>query len=158
MRKIKERTTDLGVKQLDAASRLRMVSEFVTAENRLILLDYDGTLVPFASKPHMASPDNELLTTNLDIHVLPGNKTIEVRTTGISKGAFFRQFFAAATFSFIFAAGDDWTDEDLFAVLPAEAYSIKVGMQMSKARYNVSAHPNVRSLLNQLTEAADARN
>ncbi len=274
LQKIKETTADLAVKHLDAASRLRMVSEFVTAENRLLVLDYDGSLVPFTSEPHMAVPDNELLatlkrltalpkttvvilsgrdretletwlketnaiivaehggwikrspseewemtiasasdvwkkeirpilelyvdripvsfveekdfslvwhyrkaesesasfaayelldrlshlTTNLDINVLHGNKIIEVRTTGISKGAFFRRFFATDNFSFIFATGDDWTDLDLFAVLPAEAYSIKVGMQMSKARYNVTANTDVRSLLNQFTESADARN
>lgn len=273
LREIKETTRSLEVKQLDASIRTRMQSEFLRAPNRLFVLDYDGTLVPFAGEPHLATPDSELvstlkrlaslpqtttvilsgrdkesldawfnatgailvaehggwvkqspseaweptiapssdswkkeirpildlhvdripgsfveeknfslvwhyrkaesesasfaarelldmlsnLTTNLDVHVLPGNKTIEVRTTGISKGAFFLRFFATAQFPFIVAAGDDWTDEDLFAVLPPEAYSIKVGLQMSKARYNVPAYQDIRSLLHQLTEAADAR-
>ncbi len=31
------------------------------ASRRLLLLDYDGTLVPLASRPHEAAPDNDLL-------------------------------------------------------------------------------------------------
>ena len=89
-------------------------------------------------------------TINLSIQVLPGNKTVEVRNVGISKGAFFTQFLASQPYDFILAAGDDWTDEDLFAVLPQDAYSIKVGMRMSKAKYNLRSCTDVRSLLDQL--------
>jgi trehalose 6-phosphate synthase/phosphatase len=78
--------------------------------------------------------------------------------TGISKGIFFQRFFLSAAFSFIFVAGDDWTDEDLFAVMPDGTFSIKVGTQMSKARYNVNVHSDIRSLLHEFTEAAHARN
>jgi trehalose 6-phosphate synthase/phosphatase len=36
--------------------------EFAAAAKRLFLLDYDGTLVPFAALPHLARPDAELKT------------------------------------------------------------------------------------------------
>ena len=104
-----------------------------------------------------ASPAaRELLATlanfsaNLHIQVLPGNKTVEVRTMGISKGVFFTQFLAATAGEFILAMGDDWTDEDLFAVLPPSAYSIKVAPKVSKARFNLNSVSDARALLERL--------
>ncbi|MDT8358365.1 MAG: trehalose-phosphatase [Methanomicrobiaceae archaeon] len=38
-----------------------MLADFRDAESRLLLLDYDGTLVSFASSPSLARPDGELL-------------------------------------------------------------------------------------------------
>jgi trehalose 6-phosphate synthase/phosphatase len=38
-----------------------MVQQYRAATRRLLLLDYDGTLVPFASTPRLAQPDAELL-------------------------------------------------------------------------------------------------
>jgi trehalose 6-phosphate synthase/phosphatase len=46
--------------------------------------------------------------------------------------------------------GDDWTDEDLFAVVPPTAYSIKVSPRITKARLNVKSVQDVRQLLEQL--------
>lgn len=40
----------------------QLVREFARARRRAVLLDYDGTLVPLASKPAFAEPDDELLT------------------------------------------------------------------------------------------------
>jgi trehalose 6-phosphate synthase/phosphatase len=90
------------------------------------------------------------MATNLPIHVLPGNKTVEVRSFGVSKGIFFKRIVEAGLPEFIVAAGDDWTDEDLFAVLPDSAISIKVGLRISKARYNVKSYHDVRALLQSL--------
>jgi trehalose 6-phosphate synthase/phosphatase len=36
----------------------KLIEEFTSAKRRLVLLDYDGTLVPFAKHPELASPDN----------------------------------------------------------------------------------------------------
>jgi trehalose 6-phosphate synthase/phosphatase len=90
------------------------------------------------------------LSSNLSIQVLPGNKTIEVRNIGISKGVFFTRFLAASAPGFILAMGDDWTDEDLFAVLPKDAFSVKVGLRLSKARFNLKSFHDVRSMLSRL--------
>ncbi len=40
----------------------RLVAEYAAAETRLLLLDYDGTLVPFAPTPGAAKPDRALRT------------------------------------------------------------------------------------------------
>ena len=87
---------------------------------------------------------------NLGVQILPGNKTVEIRNVGISKGAYYAKALARTSSDFILAAGDDWTDEDLFSVLPETAYSIKVGMRVSKARFNVRSYRDVRSLLEHL--------
>ncbi len=45
------------------------------------------------------------------------------------------------------AIGDDKTDEDLFEVLPSSAFSIKVGLGPTKARFNLSSQSQVLPLL-----------
>jgi trehalose 6-phosphate synthase/phosphatase len=76
--------------------------------------------------------------------------TLEVRNTGFSKGIFYSRYLATSSPDFILAIGDDWTDEDLFAVLPASAYSIKSAPRMSKARFNLKSVEGVQQLLEKL--------
>ncbi|HOB18272.1 MAG TPA: bifunctional alpha,alpha-trehalose-phosphate synthase (UDP-forming)/trehalose-phosphatase [Candidatus Methanoculleus thermohydrogenotrophicum] len=239
----------------------RLVADYATAENRLLLLDYDGTLVPFAAKPRMAVPGeatrevleelsrvpgNEVvvisgrdrhtldawfgamdigliaehgvwvkersgewrmpetlsgewkgeiypilelytdrtpgafieekdyslvwhyrrtepmlgaqrakdlkddllhLTSNLNVGVMEGNKVIEIKNTAVNKGRAALNWISRHTWDFILAIGDDRTDEDLFEVVPSEAYSIKVGLAPSKARFNLVTQRDVISLL-----------
>jgi trehalose 6-phosphate synthase/phosphatase len=40
-----------------------MLSQYQESENRILFLDYDGTLVPFTSVPAKAAPDPELIDT-----------------------------------------------------------------------------------------------
>ncbi|MDE3056363.1 MAG: bifunctional alpha,alpha-trehalose-phosphate synthase (UDP-forming)/trehalose-phosphatase [Bacteroidota bacterium] len=256
----------LSVKILNATTKKELLKEYAKAERRLLILDYDGTLVPFANEPGAAKPDKELfqilkalsdssknsvailsgrdrhsltawfgsmnmvlaaehggwikhsgssdwhstiagsqdvwkeqvrpilqlyvdripgsfieekdfalvwhyrqadvesgsvaakelldtvsnLAANFGIHVLPGSKTVEVRNVSIGKGIFFNQQFAKENFPFMLVIGDDWTDEDLFGVLPQSAYSIRVGKSVSKARFNVETIADVRALLGEL--------
>jgi trehalose-6-phosphatase len=48
------------------------------------------------------------------------------------------------------AVGDDTTDEDMFRVLPATAYTIRVGLVGTHARFNVAGHEDVIGLLARL--------
>ncbi len=253
----------LSVKILSSTTKKELLKEYAKAQRRLLILDYDGTLVPFANSPGAAKPDNELyqilktlsdspknsvvilsgrdrqsletwfgsmnvtlaaehggwvkrnekaewhstiagsqdvwkeqvrpilqlyvdripgsfieekdfalawhyrqadvesgsvaskelldtvsnLAANFGIRVLPGSKTVEVRNAGIGKGIFYNQHFAKTNIPFVLVIGDDWTDEDLFGVLPPEAYSIRVGKSVSKARFNVESISDVRTLL-----------
>ncbi len=58
------------------------------ADRRLVLLDYDGTLVPFAPVPELASPDQELLelldqlarTPGTEVHVVTGRSRSSIET------------------------------------------------------------------------------
>jgi len=91
---------------------------------------------------------NYVQTFNLD--VLEGNKVIEVKNNGINKGRAAAQWINKVQPDFIFAAGDDWTDEDLFRALPDTAYSVKVGMSSTQAKFNVHSTEDIRHLLREL--------
>ncbi|GJM16805.1 MAG: bifunctional alpha,alpha-trehalose-phosphate synthase (UDP-forming)/trehalose-phosphatase [Thermodesulfobacteriota bacterium] len=92
------------------------------------------------------------ITANLNVGVLEGNKVVEVKDTGINKGKATMSWLAKAKWDFILSIGDDWTDEDIFEVLPEWAYSIKVGFGPTKARFNLPSYREVRKLLKDLID------
>ena len=89
-------------------------------------------------------------TANIDVQVLQGSKVVEVRCGGVNKGNAAARFLAEHKFGFILAVGDDWTDEDLFKILPDTAYSIRVGIRQSYARFNLRSYVDVVELLKEL--------
>ncbi len=265
--KLKVQQDNVETKKLTRKHRSELIEHYAAATNRLILLDYDGTLIPFTKKPEKAKPDRNILyilhhlatdpnnlitiisgrdretldhwfgelhiglsaehgvwlkdhneawhlldfmqndwkeeirptietfvdrtpgsfceektysltwhyrqvsheqafvrtreliekllhmTENKNLMVLKGNKVIEVKTAGINKGRAARHWIDSRKWDFIMAVGDDWTDEDLFDVLPEKAYSIKVGMGISKAKYYCTNVMDVRNLLAELMSA-----
>jgi len=96
------------------------------------------------------------LTANLDVGVFEGSKILEIRQLGINKGRAAEFWLKKEKWDFLLAAGDDYTDEEMFTVLPEQAYSIKVGSGISKARFNVKDTYEIRSLLKQLVGERDA--
>lgn len=92
------------------------------------------------------------MTAALNLGILEGNKVIEIKNTQINKGQTADMFTRRGGWDFIMAIGDDWTDEDMFSVLPADAYTVKVGLGPSKARFCLESVTEVRELLKQLTE------
>lgn len=262
----------LASRKLSSSIRDRLITTYNSGENALLLLDYDGTLIPFARKPILAYPDSELLSilarlsetpgtevvvisgrdkqtlehwfgdleiglvaehgvwtkkrsepwqviealtnewkrdirpvlelyvdrtpgsfledkefslawhyreadeefaevrvgelkadlaplvANRNLGVLQGNRVIEVRNAGISKGRAALEWVSLRDWRFILAIGDDRTDEDIFSVLPTSAYSVKVGLQPSQAQFNLNSPHEVRILLQELaTKSKEAR-
>jgi trehalose 6-phosphate synthase/phosphatase len=96
-------------------------------------------------------------TRNIDVQVFEGNKVIEVRNAGINKGAAALEWLSGQTPEFILGIGDDWTDEDLFRALPATAYSVRVGVANTAARYYLGNHIAVRRMLRELCESSRER-
>ena len=92
------------------------------------------------------------MISNLNLVVTEGSKVIEVKNGGVNKGRASRFWTSRQDWDFILAIGDDWTDEDLFEAMPDEAFSIKVGMGHSKARYYLKSPGEVRELLRILGE------
>lgn len=262
--RIKKLQQELSAKRLSYEMKRKLIGDYRKSDKRLILLDYDGTLVPFAGKPEKARPDDELLrslaqlaqdsknevvivsgrdkdtlkkwfgnlnvgliaehgvwikegegawemieplindwkeeirpimelymdrtpgsfieekefstvwhyrkadpelssvrarelidallhlTANLNLGVLEGSKVIEIKNVGINKGRASLRWISKHDWDFILAVGDDWTDEDIFAVLPESAYSIKVGSSPSKARFNMTSQYEVRDLIKEI--------
>jgi trehalose 6-phosphate synthase/phosphatase len=92
-------------------------------------------------------------TRNIDLQVIEGNKVLEVRNTGVSKGTAATDWLGGLSADFILAIGDDWTDEDLFRALPPTAYSVRVGLANTAARYYLSNHIAVWRVLGELSQA-----
>ncbi len=267
LRKIRKIQGELAERKLDERAGEKLAGEFHRARQALILLDYDGTLVPFAARPEQAVPDEELksllrslsrpaknsivvisgrtrktladwlgemdiglivehgawikergrdwtllepaqdawksevkevmiqyvdrtpgasleekdfslalhyrkvdaeiaplrmrevkedlltIASELNLEVLEGDKVLEVRNPGINKGRAALRLISGRSWDFILAVGDDRTDEDLFAVLPESAYSIKVGVGPTRARYNLDNVGAVRRLLKKLARS-----
>lgn len=89
-------------------------------------------------------------TRNIDLQVLEGDKVLEVRSTGITKGIAANEWLSAQTPGFILAIGDDWTDEELFRALPATACTVRVGLAQTAARYHLGNPAAVRRMLRSL--------
>lgn len=90
------------------------------------------------------------LTANLDLQVLEGNKVVEIKNAGVNKGKAMVNWLNGEEWDFIMAIGDDHTDEDTFRALPESAYTIKVGIAQSAARYQLLSVAHVRELLEEL--------
>jgi len=263
LEKIKAIQKSFEIKLLTQTSLKQIKTKYNSAKKRLLLLDYDGTLVPFASKPHEAVPDKELLrilkklatnpqnkvvivsgrdrfslekwfgrvsvsmvaehgiwikengekwqtietldkhwkekikellehyvdrtpgsfieekefslawhyrnvpqdlaevrvkelkealfhlTANLDLSVLDIKKGLEVKNSSINKGRAVSHWLKRR-WNFILAMGDDTTDENIFEVLPNTAITIKIGLAISRAKFNIRSFRDARKILRML--------
>jgi len=91
------------------------------------------------------------ITVNLELGALEGNKVVEIKYSGVNKGKAAMNWLSKKDWDLIIAIGDDWTDEDIFEVLPDESYSIKIGHGVSKAKYRL---PNIQSARDFLAKLA----
>jgi len=85
-----------------------------------------------------------------NLQVKQGSKTVEVKNGNINKGRAALRWIDQEQWDFILAIGDEWTDEDIFSVLPKNAHSIKVGLYPSQAKYNLETSEEVQKLLKEL--------
>ena len=106
----------------------------------------------------------EQLLLGAPAEILLGHRVIEVRARGVNKGAYVRGLFSGGKEGsrFVFAAGDDRTDMDLYTALPAGSIGVHVGRLQRRARdvsprdqYFVDSPRAVRNLLRSLIESAD---
>jgi len=78
-----------------------------------------------------------------------GNKVIEIKNFEVNKGKV-ASWLDKDHYDYILALGDDHTDEDMFKALPADAYTIKIGSNISAARFYMRDYREVRKLLRTL--------
>lgn len=90
------------------------------------------------------------LQNNTEFICLEGNHIVEVRPILINKGDGAKRLLKSFDMPFILAIGDDRTDEDLFAVLPSHAHTVKVGKGKSLAKYRFQNPEAVLRLLEYL--------
>lgn len=64
---IKEKQKEFEIKFIDDDTNVMLLNKFESSKKRLLLLDYDGTLIPFSSMPDMAVPGKPVLALLADL-------------------------------------------------------------------------------------------
>lgn len=126
----------------------RTPGAFIEEKNYSLAWHYRATDPDFGQK--RAAELGTVLTSliaNDDLSVLQGNKVVEIKSSNVNKGRAAMRVLTRKDYDFIFAIGDDWTDEFMFQELPTNAVTVKVGRVKSHARYFVDGIGNVRELL-----------
>lgn len=89
----------------------------------------------------------KILAADKGLQLMPGNKVIEFKNMEVNKGKAALNWLYGKQPDFILALGDDHTDEDIFRALPNDAFTIKVGNNISEAKYYLNDYKEVRKLL-----------
>ncbi|MBC7566727.1 MAG: bifunctional alpha,alpha-trehalose-phosphate synthase (UDP-forming)/trehalose-phosphatase [Pedobacter sp.] len=92
-----------------------------------------------------------MMVADKGLQMLEGNKVIEFKNIEVNKGKAAQNWLFNNHPDFIIALGDDHTDEDIFKALPDEAFTIKVGSNISAAKFYLKDHKEVRDLLKSFT-------
>jgi trehalose 6-phosphate synthase/phosphatase len=114
----------------------------------------------------MADPDvgewlaNELISIldrmlgDTEQRAVRGHKTVEVRPAWATKGTILSRLERdAPPPDFRLALGDDRTDEDLFELLPSDAWTVRVGGGPSRARFRLKGPAEVSAFLARLADS-----
>ncbi|MEO1010700.1 MAG: bifunctional alpha,alpha-trehalose-phosphate synthase (UDP-forming)/trehalose-phosphatase [Bacteroidota bacterium] len=131
----------------------RTPGSFIEEKNYSLAWHYRKTDPDFGSL--RATELNTVLTSligNDDISVLNGNKVMEVKSSNVNKGRATVRVLGEDDYDFVFAIGDDWTDEFMFQELPEDTVTVKVGQHKTQAKYFVENTKKVRELLASFTE------
>ncbi|GAB4274575.1 MAG: bifunctional alpha,alpha-trehalose-phosphate synthase (UDP-forming)/trehalose-phosphatase [Coriobacteriia bacterium] len=129
---------------------LRTPGAFIEEKDHSLAWHFRGADPQLAATRARELKDAALnLASHVDLRVSEDARTIEVRPARINEGEAASEWLAAEP-AFILAAGDDWTDEDLFSALPEDAFSVRVGTAPSQARWNVETAEELRGLLERL--------
>jgi trehalose 6-phosphate synthase/phosphatase len=126
----------------------RSPGTFIEEKNYSLAWHYRNTDPDFGNK--RASELTTVLTSliaNDDLTVLSGNKVLEIKSSGVNKGRAAMRMLAEDKYDFVFAIGDDWTDEFMFQELPESSVTVKVGLQKTHAKYYLDNTQKVRELL-----------
>ncbi len=96
------------------------------------------------------------LVSDRGLQILQGNKVIEVKNAEINKGKAVAAWVMENQPDMIIAIGDDYTDEDIFKTLAEDAITIKVGSNISAAKYFLHSYRDVRRFLATLAKTSTA--
>lgn len=93
--------------------------------------------------------------TGRGLEVVRGDKVVEVRPAGLSKGQAVRTLMGPSTAAdFVMCVGDDTTDETMFLAMKDQAWTIHVGERDTEARHRLPTPTSVRSMLRKLVLAS----
>lgn len=83
------------------------------------------------------------------LQLFQGNKVLEIKDPRVTKGGAVTHWLEHSH-DFVLAIGDDYTDEDLFAALPTDSYTVKVGPGRTVASLRLKTADEVIELLQRL--------
>jgi trehalose 6-phosphate synthase/phosphatase len=89
-------------------------------------------------------------TGDLNLDVLEGKRALEIKPVNVSKANAVSMWLSRGSWQFILAAGDDNNDEVMFSGLPADAFTIKIGLDISEARFYLESPTRLRQLLSEI--------
>lgn len=98
----------------------------------------------------------EQLLAETELRAFRGQKIVEVKPIWANKGEVVARLATSPEPDFCLAAGDDRTDEDLFARLPETAWTIHVGKNDSRAKFCLPSPKELRRLLRRFAEADES--
>ncbi len=122
-------------------------------EKQYSLVWHYRTSPPFAAQKNLQILHRVLrpLARQHGLELFQGNKILEVKDPGINKGNAVHRWLRREH-DFVLVIGDDFTDEDMFAAVPASAITIKVGRGRTIANYRATSSDEVISLLTKLNK------
>jgi trehalose 6-phosphate synthase/phosphatase len=94
----------------------------------------------------------EAMLAETEVRAVRGSKIVEVKPIWASKGEVFVHLLAAQPEpGFLFAAGNDRSDEDLFERMPSGSWTVHVGAGPTRAAFVVANSQSVQGLLEAFT-------
>ena len=93
------------------------------------------------------------LANDKGLQLLPGDKVLEIKNMEVNKGKAALSLTEHDNYDFIIAFGDDYTDEDIFKSLPDSAITVKVGSNISAAKFYLRNPVEVRQFLLDMAES-----
>lgn len=93
---------------------------------------------------------------DLGLMVMENSKVVEVCPLTTSKGHAVSEWVNSGKYDFMLATGDDTTDETMFAAMPEDSWTIKVGVGMTKARTRIVSASALHRLFGYLIAESEA--
>jgi trehalose 6-phosphate synthase/phosphatase len=98
----------------------------------------------------------DALLAETELTAARGDRSVEVRPAWVNKNQVARRFIDAYAPELCLAIGADRDDEDLFAALPADSWTVRVGGGASRARFRLASPLEVERVLERLAQSQDA--
>lgn len=132
----------------------RTPGSYVDERDYSLLWDYRFTDPEFGEWQAKEIISNlEEALSKVPVDVIPGKKSIEVRPQGINKGsAALKIIKDSGPYDFIFAAGDNITDEEIFRNLPKKSWSLRVGKGPTKAMFHTDSTEHLLEIMKIICE------
>jgi trehalose 6-phosphate synthase/phosphatase len=118
-----------------------------------LLWDYRGTKREFAEVrvAELLADLGPVLHSHV-LDVLRGDGFVEIKSAGVSEAAVVSKWLSRCSCDFVLCAGDDASDEEVFAAVSDDAYTIRIGGVPSRARFSLRSPQELVGLLEELVK------